>query len=918
MKLDRLALLLFFACSGVAASIYEIIWFQLLQLVIGSTAVSMAVLLGTFMGGMCAGSLVFPRVVGAKLNPLRVYAALEGGIGVIALLVLFLMPHAGGLYAAVGGYGRSSVLLRALICDVCLLPPTFLMGATLPLIARSVERTSGGASWLGSLYAANIAGAVFGCLLAGFSLLRIYDVAAATFVAAGINFAIAISSYFLSRKASFPVSVGETGDDVSPRSPAHSVLYLVTFISGMCAMGAEVVWTRLLSLLFGASVYAFSIILAVFLGGLGIGSAAGAVISRWDRNAQRDLGVCQALLVGAIAWAAYMLAAVLPFWPLDPTLTDNPWLNFLLDVFLAALALLPAACLWGASFPLVIAALLPQCRNVGRLVGSVYAANTLGGILGAVGFSVMFIQWFGTRAAQQTLMGFSIVAALLAFAASVRPLMKNLLPVTAIAAATVVGAALMFTVSPTPPGLIAYGRSFARVLAQRDAVTQEHIVHNILYAGEGMNASVAVSQTPPDTRSFHVSGKIEASTLPWDMRLQRMLGHLPALLNPNPRSVLIVGFGAGVTAGTFVDYPTVQRIVICEIEPLIPQVVAKYFSAENHHVVEDPRVEIVYDDARHYLLTTREQFDVISSDPIHPWVKGSAALYTREYFQLVRRHLNEGGIVSQWVPLYSTTTEAVKSELATFFEAFPGGTVWSNTRVGKAYDIVLLGGDAIESINVDAVDERLKRGDNANAAKSLAEVGFGSATDLLATYVSRAADLRAWLEGAEINRDLNFRLQYLAGLGLNAAQESQIYDSILNYSTVPAQLFAGSPELVSRLKNRRPPRALTLKQLTAISNTLAAGPARKIAITAAKGDEEGLQYANQLGQAIAAGGWHVALRESVFSGPVVGLHVLVGTRPQPPEANELFRALHVAGLDAAGSFDRSIPDAVLLAVGAQE
>ncbi len=291
MKVNRFPLLLLFVCSGAAAAIYEIIWFQLLQLVIGSTAVSLAVLLGTFMGGMCAGSFLLPRVLGKRFDPLRVYAALEGGLGIIGLLVLFLMPHAGGLYAAVGGYGRASVLLRALICDVCLLPPTLLMGATLPVIAGLVEPTSRGASWLGSLYAANVAGAVFGCLLAGFSLLRLYDLAAATFVAAGINFVIAISSYLLSRKAPRPVFAGTTGDTVFQRMPGYSPVYIVTFISGMCAMAAEVVWTRLLSLLFGASVYAFSIILAVFLGGLGIGSIDGAAISRWSVNAPRALGI---------------------------------------------------------------------------------------------------------------------------------------------------------------------------------------------------------------------------------------------------------------------------------------------------------------------------------------------------------------------------------------------------------------------------------------------------------------------------------------------------------------------------------------------------------------------------------------------------------------------------------------------------
>ena len=199
-----------------------------------------------------------------------------------------------------------------------------------------------------------------------------------------------------------------------------------------------------------------------------------------------------------------------------------------------------------------------------------------------------------------------------------------------------------------------------------------------LYVGEGMNSSIAVSDLASGIRHFHVSGKVEASTEPQDMRLQRMLGHIPALVHPSPRSVLVVGFGAGVTAGSFIPYPELQRIVICEIEPLIPEHVAPYFGEENYHVLHDPRVQVFYDDARHFVLTTPEKFDIITSDPIHPWVKGAATLYTKEYFELVKRHLNPGGVVTQWVPLYESNPDVVKSEIATFFDAFPHGTIWAN------------------------------------------------------------------------------------------------------------------------------------------------------------------------------------------------------------------------------------------------
>ena len=322
---------------------------------------------------------------------------------------------------------------------------------------------------------------------------------------------------------------------------------------------------------------------------------------------------------------------------------------------------------------------------------------------------------------------------------------------------------------------------------------------NMLYIGEGMNASVAVSEDQDGIRYFHVSGKTEAGTHPVDMRLQRMLGHLAALLNAKPRSVLVVGFGAGVTAGTFVTYPEIERIVICEIEPLIPQRVAGYFSKENFNVVKDPRVEIVYDDARRYILTSDKKFDIITSDPIHPWVKGAATLYTREYFELVKRHLKPGGVVTQWVPLYESTAEAVKSEMATFFAVFPDGIVWINDRDGGG-DVVLLGQLDPVPINVDEVAERLDRADNTRAAESLRDIGFVSAIDLLSSYAGRGPDLAAWLKGAAINTDRDLRLQYLAGMGVNVDAQNQIYSELMEARRIPPGLFVASTETLAKLR----------------------------------------------------------------------------------------------------------------------
>jgi spermidine synthase len=320
----------------------------------------------------------------------------------------------------------------------------------------------------------------------------------------------------------------------------------------------------------------------------------------------------------------------------------------------------------------------------------------------------------------------------------------------------------------------------------------------VLYTGEGLNESVAVT-TDEQVRLFHVSGKIEASTAPKDMRLQRMLGSLPALVHPGPRSVLVVGFGAGVTAGTFLDYPSVQRVVICELEPLIPQHVGPFFAAENHRVATDPRVTIVHDDARHFMLTSKEHFDVITSDPIHPWVRGSAVLYSREYFELVRARLAPGGLVTQWVPLYQSSEATIREELATFMTAFPGATVWANRDRGQGYDLVLLGGAAPTRIALDVLSERWNAPDHDAARRVLAAAGFADWSDLLATYAGRQSDLTPWLAGAEINEDRSLHLMYQAGLESLIEQEGDIYARMSQYRAFPQDLFVGTPENVERV-----------------------------------------------------------------------------------------------------------------------
>jgi len=782
-------LLLLFAGSGCSALIYEIVWYQLLQLVIGSTAISLGVLLATFMGGLCLGSMALPRILAAqKQHPLRVYAKVELGIALCGVLVLFVMPLLDGVYTAAVGHGMPAILLRAVICAVGLLPPTFLMGASLPAAARWLETSPQGVSWMGFLYGANTAGAVFGCLLAGFYLLRVFDMTTATLVAAAINVAVALVSFAVAART--PDRAVGTGPQAAPSATTTGYwpVYVTIALSGASALGAEVIWTRLLGLMLGATVYTFAIILAVFLVGLGLGSGAGSFMARTVRP-RLAVGYCQLLLVLGIAWTAVMLSESLPYWPINPLLSTSPWFTFQVDLVRCLWAILPPTLLWGASFPLALAGAASPGGDSARLVGGIYAANTGGAILGALSFSMILVPWIGTQGCERVLVVLAAVSALFVLVPLVMS-SRSALGSLGLAAALVIAGLLASNLPGAPPMLIAYGR---RIMTSMNR-------SKILYAGEGMNASIAISEWDDGAVQFHVSGKVEASTEPYDMRLQRMLGHMPALFHPDPHSVLIVGFGAGVTAGTFVLYPGIQRIVICEMEPLIPPTATEYFAKENYNVMHDPRVQIVYDDARHFVLTTREKFDIITSDPIHPWVKGSATLYSKEYFELVKEHLNPGGIVTQWVPLYESNPDTVKSEFATFFQAFPNGTIWGNSNKG-GYDTVALGQVEPARIDIDELDRRLARPEYAPVAKSLREVGFDLAVGLLATYATQEPDLRPWLAGAEINRDGNLRLQYLAGLGLNTSMEAAIYNEILSYHTFPRTLFVGSAERLQALES---------------------------------------------------------------------------------------------------------------------
>ncbi len=790
-------LLALLMASGCAALIYEVVWYHLLQLAIGSTAISLGFLLATFMGGLCIGSLTLPRLNLAGRHPLRVLAVIELGIAVCAILVLFGLPLVNRVYVAGVGHGLPGMVLRGFISAVCLLPPTILMGATLPAVSRWVAATPRGASWWGLLYGGNTAGAVFGCLLAGFYLLRLHDTVVATLVAAAINIGVALGSLALAARTPVRTELAEDAEPEAPdAAPAEArpaaagnwPVLLIIGLSGAGALGAQVVWTRLMGMMLGSTVYVFSIILAVFLVGLALGTPVGSWIARHGRP-RLALGWSQILLAGGIAWTAVMIADSLPYWPVNPMLTRNQWHTFQLDMARCLWAMLPPTLLWGASFPLALGAVAARGKDPGRLVGSVYASNALGAILGALGASLVLVPWMGAQRTQQFFILMSVASGLILLAPYAWRRRSYSLA-GGLAASLVLAGVAAAGVDAVPGELIAYGRHMSTTAGQS----------KIIHRKEGRNSSIVITEWPGGVLELAVNGHVQATTAPYDMKLQRMVGHLPALIHPEPKSVLGIGFGAGVSAGTFTRYPTIKSIVVCEIEPVIPPISDQYFGAENHHVLRDPRTRIVYDDARHYMMTATEKFDIIASDPLDVFAKGTAALYSKEYFEAVKRHLNPGGIFTLYVPLYESDERTVKSELATFFEAFPDGTIWANTVDGRGYDMVFMGSTGPMTVDLDGMQKRLERPDYAAVAVSLNGIGVHSPIDLVATYAGQRSDLAPWVKGAQITRDRDLRLQYLAGWGINNRLEDSLYREIIRHRQRPQSLFAGSPERLQALE----------------------------------------------------------------------------------------------------------------------
>jgi len=689
------ALLPLFFVSGACGLVYEVVWTRLLGLAVGHTTYALTAVVAAFMGGLATGSAVFGRRIATGTSPLRLYAALE--LGVAALAVAFPAPLAAVslLSAAAGrlllGHVWLLSLVRFLLAAAAVAPATFLMGGTLPAMTAFASRRDGHiARHTAVLYAVNTIGAVAGATLAGFFLIERLGTREATLAAAAGNAIVGLVAWAMrpQRHRELPP---RRRRELLPQKPqrtessgvsVHSVAPELLFAYGLCgfsALALEIIWTRALVFYAGTTTYAFTSMLVVFLAGITAGSAAAAPLvdrlrkpAAWFVLVQMTLAVSAALSLRALHAGSPWIDGL---WP-----PDRSWLSLVAGSFgKAAVTMFVPTVLMGAALPIAVKLALPEERSrdgdaagvAGAVLGGLYAANTVGGILGAAGAGLVLIPWVG-------LGGGLAIASTLAL----------------VAAAIVAWPALERRRAPTLAALAAAGVLVA--LAGRGGLLHAAVgSERLVFYEEGTTSTVSVLQEVTGTRTIYIDRVPVAGTDSIMLTDQKSLAHVPMLLHPEARRVLTVGFGSGGASWSFSRYGGLERIDCLEIDPTVFHA-APYLEASNHAVWRDPRFHLILEDARNYLASTDASYDVISTDCTDLRYKSNASLYTTDYFALCRRRLRPKGIVTVWMPLGGLGGDTFRMALRTFRSVFPHTTVWYMNNLPTHYLLLVGSASPIE------------------------------------------------------------------------------------------------------------------------------------------------------------------------------------------------------------------------------
>jgi spermidine synthase len=754
-------ILVLFLFSGATSLAYEVVWTRLLVRTFGATSFAVSTVLAAFMAGLALGSYLFGRLIDRRGNPILVYGLLELGIGVFALVFPFLLGALTPVYRSIypGLHERFYLisLVRFLLSFSMLLVPATLMGGTLPVLSRYVTRSLKNLTLrVGWLYSINTFGAVAGTFGTGFVLLPALGMKMTTFVAVAANLTIFVISLLLSRTAK-PASAGAAsqGPAAKPaRAPGYEKAVLVAFLfTGLAALSAEVIWTRVLTLVVGTTVYAFTTMLTTFLLGLAAGSAVFARVAQ-RTSRPRTVFALLVLAIGFVVFASTAAFGKLPVVYMDfYQAIGKTWQNLISVQFMLSLALMIVPTfLMGGTFPLVARIYATDLARVGARIGTAYAFNTIGSIFGSFIGSFLLLRLLGV---EKGMIAASVIylavglALFLAVAEGVRLKLRT-------AGAAVVGVAVVLLVVFSPGWDRKLMTSAVYVYAPRyqttEGLEEDLKCRHMLFYDEGPGATVSVERKL-NILSIRIDGKIDASS-GGDMITQELISHLPLLFHPRPDTVLMIGLGSGVSLGS----AETHEIKYIECVELLENVVraAHFYDAITHNSLADPRLKLIIGDGRNHVRLTDKSYDVIISQPTNPWISGVGDLFTIEFFREARERLKPGGIMCAWFQVYHMGEPELKSTLKTFASVFPYATLWFSNES----DVILIGSLLPLGIDESLAGRMMRPG----IREDLDRVSIDDLGDVLGAQLLSDAGLRAFVGGRyEIHTDDNMLLEFQAG-----------------------------------------------------------------------------------------------------------------------------------------------------------
>lgn len=820
---------LFFLFSGISALIYEVVWLRMFGLVMGNTTYSMTTVLVAFMGGLGLGGIVGGKIATRLKRPGRVYGIMEIGIAIYCIAVPFLIesfsPAFGWTYRTFTDSFMTQSLIRFGIGTFILIIPTALMGATLPILSSCVARSSETMGrQMGLLWATNTFGALIGSLISAFWLIPGYGLFASIEIAAALNLLAGVGAIAIDRMGK-QTKEEKTTEIIEPaiseacqeaeepvetlevKTSERSIVLIAYGLSGFSAFVYQIAWMRFFSIQIGSTTYAFAMIVGVFILGLAIG---GAILSPIVDRARGRLIPLLAVIELGIAISSILGLRYfenVPVW----IVRIVSWYHgqffaiYAMEFMILFKYLIIPTLLMGAAYPLVVRVATGSIRDVGPGVGATYASNTIGSIIGAFIGGFILIGTLGVNLSILLAAGVNMAAAFLLIIFSQMSTARRTIFMLA---SLLLFSLCVISLPPWRIEIMASSPYLNALSAEEEKMTSDEEIKDSFYRGgtlifakEGPSGIATVKESFLGTRMLAINGKVDGSTAA-DMTAQELLAHIPLILHPYPEDVLVVGLATGVTLSSVVSHPVRKAVCVELLESAIEA--SEKFSYANGNILENEKVKLIHNDARHHLMHSDESFDVIISEPTNIWISGMNNLFTSEFYEEASSRLKPGGVFAQWFQSYAISMDTFKIALSTFADKFPHVMLF---EVTPGMDYLMIGSFEPLIIDVDRIEEAISHPD---VKADLERISYASLQNILSAYILDDKGFREFVRGSEINTDDNIILEFRAAKDVFSVDVSKkvASDKISTPDNDPLKPLNLPPEIMEKVKRVRKAKSL--------------------------------------------------------------------------------------------------------------